>query len=105
MCQFNYVTIKGYKTLITKKSPSFLKGFNFFISYFGLVKEPKEILLEYFVKASQDIKKIDETLAEIKKQLDEISQRNDSTEIQEKNQSYATIKNIMKMQKTKFCHL
>lgn len=52
--------------------------------YLYLVKEPKEQLLEYFVKASSDIKEIDETLADIKKQLDEIYKNNDATEIQEK---------------------
>ncbi|MBK8655368.1 MAG: hypothetical protein IPN20_16005 [Haliscomenobacter sp.] len=41
-------------------------------------------MLDAFVKASEDIKEIDETLADIQKKMDEIYKNNDSTEIQEK---------------------
>lgn len=53
-------------------------------TYFDLVKEPKEELLNAFVKASQDIKEIDETLTDIQKKMDEIYKNNDAIEIQEK---------------------
>lgn len=54
-------------------------------SYFDLIKEPKEELLSAFVKATGDLKEIDETLAFIKDSLDEIHKRNQADEIQEKN--------------------
>jgi hypothetical protein len=53
-------------------------------TYFDIIKEPKEELLDAFVKASEDIKEIDETLADIQNKIDEIYKNNDSTEIQEK---------------------
>ncbi len=53
-------------------------------TYFSLIKEPKEELLQTFVKASQDIKAIDEILRDIQKQMDEIHNRNQTDEIQEK---------------------
>lgn len=53
-------------------------------TYLDLIREPKEELLDAFVKASEDIKEIDETLADIKNRLDEIFKNNDSAEIQEK---------------------
>jgi hypothetical protein len=52
--------------------------------YFGLVKEPKHELLEAFIKSSGHLKKIDETLDEIKILMEEIHKKNDSIEIQEK---------------------
>jgi len=54
-------------------------------SYFDLTSEPKEELLRAFIKATEDIKKIDDTLDDIKKTLDEIHTRNLTDEIQEKN--------------------
>lgn len=52
-------------------------------SIFYLIKEPKEELLSLFVKASQDIKYIDETLNEIQKKLVEITKYNNIIQIQE----------------------
>ena len=54
-------------------------------SYFDLSSEPKEELLQAFIKATEDIKKIDDTLDHIKKTLEEIHLRNLTDEIQEKN--------------------
>lgn len=54
-------------------------------SYFHLIKEPKEKLLEAFMDASRDINSIDETLIEIEKELNEIHTRKLASEIQEKD--------------------
>ena len=53
-------------------------------SYFDLIKEPKEELLELFLKASKHIKDIDDTLSDIKKNIEEITSNKKSKDIQEK---------------------
>lgn len=53
-------------------------------TYFDLAKEPRIELLEAYEKAIADLSEIDQTLEDIQTKLDDITQRNDPTEIQEK---------------------
>lgn len=50
--------------------------------YFNLIKEPKEQLLLNYEKAVNDLKEVDNTLNKIKTKLNEITNKNNPTEIQ-----------------------
>lgn len=53
-------------------------------AYFGLVREPHQELLEAYAKTVADLREIDETLADIERQMEVIHKANLSVEIQEK---------------------
>lgn len=74
-------------------------------TYFDLIAEPKDKLLEAYIKATADLKEIDETLDDIKAKLDKITSENITADVQEKNQYYITIRHITRKQGLKFCLL
>ena len=84
--------IKFDKTLKSKANEEILnaikneEAFHKYICkfYFNIVTEPREELLEKFMKVSGHIKEIDENLLDLKEQLDGLSTRNQTNEIQEK---------------------
>jgi len=61
------------------------KSFHKYIckKYFNLIKEPKEVLLETFMDASKDLKKIDDTLLGIRTKIENINKNGDVLKIQE----------------------
>lgn len=53
-------------------------------TYFDLIAEPKDKLLAAYIKATADLKEIDETLDDIKAKLDKITSENITADVQEK---------------------
>ena len=53
-------------------------------TYLNLAKEPKEVLLENFLKAQEDLKEIDERLLKIESQLEAITIENNALEKQQR---------------------